>query len=48
MLSDTMKSSRFMGSEVEMLCSDEFRSCWAMPLGAFRAEPLSLWMTATS
>lgn len=34
MLSATRKSSRFMGSEVEIVCSDDFRN-WAMPLGAF-------------
>jgi hypothetical protein len=34
MLSLTRKSSRFMGSEAESVCSDDFRS-WAMPLGAF-------------
>ena len=34
MFSATRKSSRFMGSEVEMFCSDDFRN-WAIPLGAF-------------
>lgn len=34
MFSATRKSSRFMGSEVEIFCSDDFRS-WAIPLGAF-------------
>lgn len=34
MFSATRKSSRFMGSEVEMVCSDDLRN-WAMPLGAF-------------
>lgn len=34
MFSAMRKSSRFMGSEVETLCSDDFRN-WAIPLGAF-------------
>lgn len=37
MLSATMNSSKFMGSEVERFNSDDFRS-WAIPLGAFAPE----------
>lgn len=34
MFSAMRKSSRFMGSEAAMFCSDDFRN-WAIPLGAF-------------
>lgn len=34
MFSATMKSSIFMGSDVDILCSEFFRN-WAMPLGVF-------------
>lgn len=44
MLSATRKSSRFMGSEVGICCSDDFRN-WAMPLGAL---PPDLWEGITS
>lgn len=37
MFSESMKSSMFMGSDVDASCSEFLRN-WAMPLGALWAE----------